>query len=110
MRNIFFCLSILFLFGCNALEKEVPLKITLNDNWHFKGVDTLNWKTAAVPGNIFTDLLSHKIIEDPFIKNNEEKVQWVSDKNWEYKTTFKLSNEVLKKLFFSPLNSIVPSS
>ncbi|TXD47240.1 beta-mannosidase [Polaribacter sp. IC073] len=97
MRNIFFYLSILFLFGCNTLEKEVPLKITLNDNWQFKGIDTLEWKTAVVPGNIFTDLLDHKIIEDPFIKNNEEKVQWVSDKSWEYKTTFKLSDEVLKK-------------
>ncbi|MFK8060515.1 MAG: glycoside hydrolase family 2 TIM barrel-domain containing protein [Polaribacter sp.] len=69
----------------------------MNKNWQFKGVDTLDWKSATVPGNIFTDLLDHKIIEDPFIKNNEEKVQWVSGKNWEYKTTFTLSDEILQK-------------
>ncbi|MCI2229669.1 glycoside hydrolase family 2 protein [Polaribacter sp. MSW13] len=97
MRRIIFVLSILILFGCNTLEKEVPLKISLTENWQFKGVDTLSWQSASVPGNIFTDLLDHKIIVDPFIKTNEEKVQWVSTKNWEYRTTFNLSDDVFKK-------------
>ena len=97
MRRIIFVLSILLFIGCNTLEKDTPLKVSLIDNWEFKGIDTLDWKTADVPGNVFTDLLSHKIIEDPFIKNNEEKVQWVSSKNWEYKTTFTLSEAILKK-------------
>ncbi len=97
MHRIIFVLSILLLFGCSSIEKEVPLKILLTDNWQFKGIDTLDWKNATVPGNIFTDLLKHKIIEDPFIKTNEEKVQWVSEKSWEYKTTFNLSDKTLKK-------------
>jgi beta-mannosidase len=109
MRKIIFVLSILQLIGCTTLEKETPLKITLLDNWEFKGIDTLDWNAAAVPGTIFTDLLNHKIIEDPFIKNNEEKAQWVSKKNWEYRTTFTLSDEVLKKenleLIFEGLNT-----
>jgi beta-mannosidase len=97
MRKIIFSLSILLFFGCNTLEKDTAIKISLTDNWQFKGVDTLGWKSATVPGNVFTDLLEHKIIEDPFIKNNEGKVQWVVCKNWEYKTTFTLSQEVLQK-------------
>ena len=97
MRKIILGLSILFFFGCNTIEKDLPIKISLNNNWQFKGIDTLTWKSATVPGNIFTDLLDHKIIKDPFIKNNEEKVQWVTDKSWEYKTTFLLSNTVLQK-------------
>ena len=97
MRRIIFTFSILFFLGCNSLEKDIPVKIILNNNWQFKGIDTLDWKLASVPGNIFTDLLFHKIIENPFIKNNEEKVQWVSNKSWEYKTIFQLSNEVLSK-------------
>jgi beta-mannosidase len=97
MRKIIFVLSILLLIGCTTLEKNTPLKMSLLDNWEFKGIDTLDWNVAAVPGNIFTDLLNHKIIEDPFIKNNEEKAQWVSKKNWEYRTTFTLSAEILKK-------------
>ena len=97
MHRIIFGLFILLIFGCSTIEKDTPIKTTLTNNWQFKGVDTLDWKLATVPGNVFTDLLHHKIIEDPFIKNNEEKVQWVSNKNWEYKTTFQLSDKILKK-------------
>ena len=97
MRKIIFTLSILFFIGCSIIENDSPIKIALNDSWQFKGIDTLDWKSASVPGNIFTDLLHHKIIEDPFIKNNEEKVQWISTKDWEYKTIFQLSNKILAK-------------
>ena len=96
-HRLLFSVSIVLFFGCSTIEKDIPQKIILTDNWQFKGVDTLGWKLASVPGNIFTDLVHHKIIEDPFIKNNEEKVQWVSQKNWEYKTTFSISDEILKK-------------
>ena len=98
MRKIIFGVALLFLFfGCNSLEKELPIHIQLNSNWQFKGIDTLDWKSATVPGNIYTDLIAHQIIENPFVKNNEEKVQWVSNKSWEYKTTFSLSDAILKK-------------
>ena len=98
MRKIIFGVALLFLFfGCNSLEKELPIHIQLNSNWQFKGIDTLDWKSATVPGNIYTDLIAHQVIENPFVKNNEEKVQWVSNKSWEYKTTFSLSDAILKK-------------
>ncbi|TXD53057.1 MULTISPECIES: beta-mannosidase [unclassified Polaribacter] len=97
MNKIIFGFAVFLFFGCNSLEKNLPIEIALTTNWQFKGIDTLDWKPATVPGNIFTDLLSHQIIIDPFIKNNEEKVQWVSDKSWEYKTSFTLSDAVLKK-------------
>ena len=97
MRRIFVGFLMLTVFGCSTLEKDLPVEIELNTNWQFKGINTLDWKSASVPGNIFTDLLSHKVIEDPFIKTNEEKVQWVSKKDWEYKTNFSLSEEILNK-------------
>ena len=97
MRRIFVGFLMLTVFGCSTLEKDLPVEIELNTNWQFKGINTVDWKSASVPGNIFTDLLSHKVIEDPFIKTNEEKVQWVSKKDWEYKTNFSLSEEILNK-------------
>ena len=97
MHRIISGLLFILLFGCNTLEKDTPISIEINKNWQFKALDTLDWKTATVPGNVFTDLLKHKIIEDPFVKTNEEKVQWVSEKSWEYKTTFNLSDKTLKK-------------
>lgn len=84
------------IFSCKN-KIDIPSKIAIHENWQFKGIDTLDWKTATIPGNIFTDLLSHKIIENPFVENNEEKVQWVSKKDWEYKTSFQLSDDILKK-------------
>ncbi len=95
IRKLLLLLLILTI-GCQQ-KNNTPITLSLNDNWQFKGVDTLDWKSATVPGNVFTDLLDHKIIEDPFVKNNEEKVQWVSKKNWKYKTKFILDNEILKK-------------
>ena len=96
MIRKFSFLLLIILIGCQQ-KNNIPITISLNDNWQFKGVDTLDWKSATVPGNVFTDLLDHKIIEDPFVKKNEEKVQWVSKKNWIYKTSFSLSDEVLSK-------------
>jgi beta-mannosidase len=109
MRKIIFGILFLGIVSCNTLEKELPFFIDISKNWQFKAVDSSDWKAATVPGNIFTDLLTHKVIEDPFVKSNEEKVQWVSKKNWEYKTTFTLSAEILKKdnleLIFEGLNT-----
>lgn len=58
------------------------------------------WHSATVPGNVFSDLLHNQLIEDPFIGNNEEKVQWVSEADWEYKTNFSLSEDLLEKKHF----------
>ncbi|MDG1398810.1 MAG: glycoside hydrolase family 2 protein [Polaribacter sp.] len=96
MRKLIYLSLFCIAFGCQP-KNNTPISISLHKNWQFKGIDTLDWNTASVPGNVFTDLLSLKIIEDPFIKNNEEKVQWVSKKDWEYKTIFKLSKEILNK-------------
>ncbi len=99
MKNkyILFLLVIITVSSCKKTTSELPITFTIHDNWEFKSVEDSDWKSASVPGNIFTDLLSHKIIPDPFIKTNEEKVQWVSKKDWEYKTTFTINEETLQK-------------
>ncbi|SDS15000.1 beta-mannosidase [Polaribacter sp. KT25b] len=96
MRKILLILSLIVIWNSKS-KKDIPLHISIDTNWQFKGTDTLDWKSATVPGNIFTDLLDHKIIENPFVKNNEEKVQWVSKKNWIYKTNFTLSDETFNR-------------
>ncbi len=96
MRNVLLLLLIIITLSCKQ-ESRLPISVDLNKNWSFKGVDTLNWQKATVPGNVFTDLKKNNIIPDPFILSNEEKVQWVSSKDWEYKTSFKLSEDILEK-------------
>ena len=97
MYKIIFGFLLLLFLGCNSIEKDVPIQQKINTNWQFKAIDTLDWKSAIIPGNVFTDLRSHHIIEDPFVKSNEEKVQWVAKKDWIYKTNFFLSKEILQR-------------
>lgn len=84
------------IFGCNKRD-ALPVVQQLDANWFFSSKNTDNWMSATVPGNIHTDLLAHQIIEDPFIKSNEQKVQWVSDSSWTYKTTFNADKGILHK-------------
>ncbi|OZV71104.1 beta-mannosidase [Winogradskyella aurantia] len=92
-------LVILVSFSCQP-KHDLPEIIALHNNWQFKKVTDSVWQSATVPGNVHSDLLDHQIIEDPFIGNNEKDVQWVSDADWEYKTSFALDEETLKKQNF----------
>ena len=88
--------SVCLLISCQT-KYDVPVIIKLNKNWQFKKVTDTLWLSATVPGNVHSDLLDHQLIEDPFIGDNEKKVQWVSETDWEYKTTFSIDEETLQK-------------
>lgn len=96
MRNTLFIVVILLIFGCKPPE-DMPQIQTIENGWTFKSKNSTDWHSATVPGNIYTDLLDHKIIEDPFIETNEEKVQWVSDSSWVYKTHLSVDKKTLSK-------------
>ena len=78
MRNLLSILTLLILFGCK-LPEDKPIIQKLHTNWEFKSQHDSIWHSASVPGNVFSDLLDNQMIEDPFVLNNEEKAQWVSD-------------------------------
>ena len=86
------CLTI-FSFGANAQNKTV----NLHDGWQFRQEGGTKWYAATVPGEVHTDLLNNKLIPDPYYRDNEKKLQWIEKKNWEYKKSFQLSAETLKK-------------
>lgn len=71
--------------------------ISLNNGWTFSQAGTGQWRTATVPGTVHQDLINHQILPNPFYGTNEEKIQWVEEKDWEYKTTFTVSGEQLKR-------------
>jgi beta-mannosidase len=75
----------------------VPITIRIDNNWQFKKVSDSIWRSATVPGNVFTDLMEIKLIDDPLIDDNEKDVQWVSETDWEYKTSFSLEVETLNQ-------------
>ena len=90
MKNLlllFLVVSSLFCAGQN--------KITyLSQHWVFKQAGKDKWMPAKVPGCIHTDLLSNKIIADPFFENNESKLKWIDTTDWIYQTYFDFNPDV----------------
>ncbi|MGC9335313.1 MAG: glycosyl hydrolase 2 galactose-binding domain-containing protein, partial [Anaerolineae bacterium] len=58
-------------------------------------VGTETWLPAEVPGSAQTALLAHNKIPDPFVADNELQVQWVAERDWEYRLVFE-ENETLQ--------------
>lgn len=64
--------------------------------WQFRDATVKSkWRTAVVPGCVHLDLLRHKLIPDPFWGNNEAQVQWIEDRDWEYRAVFAITARLL---------------
>jgi beta-mannosidase len=60
----------------------------LGGKWQFRQAGTTKWLPASVPGGVHTDLLALGRIPDPFFADNELRVQWVAESDWEYRKIF----------------------
>lgn len=72
------------------------MKRSLNGKWKFRMCGQTMWKDAAVPGCNFLDLMKNGDIPDPFVGTNEKDVEWVGEKDWEYKKSFVLTKEEIE--------------
>lgn len=68
-----------------------PLTTATAARWTFRQVGSDEWLPASVPGGVHTDLLALNRIPDPFVADNELKVQWVAESEWEYRGAFSLT-------------------
>ena len=50
-----------------------------------------------MPGGAHTDLLALGRIPDPFVGDNERRVQWVAEADWEYRYEFAVTPELLRQ-------------
>ncbi|CUM65875.1 uncharacterized protein PRCAT00003525001 [Priceomyces carsonii] len=67
-------------------------EITLKD-WSFRQIGEKVWKPARKgfeATEIHPDLYANGDIPDPFLDDNEKTLQWIGEKDWEYKTTFEV--------------------
>ena len=60
-------------------------------------MDDTNWYPAIVPGTIHTDLLYNHLIPDPYFGDNEKKLQWIDTTDWEYQSTFEITQQEFLK-------------
>lgn len=92
-----FVVYVLFAFAISQSSIAQTIKTKLNNNWQFAQKGTNKWYKANVPGTVHTDLLANKLIEDPFYRDNEIKLQWISATDWQYKTVFNVDDSFFQK-------------
>ncbi|HTP10244.1 MAG TPA: glycoside hydrolase family 2 protein [Anaerolineae bacterium] len=68
---------------------------SLASSWQFRQTGTEEWRPATVPGGVHTDLLALDLIPDPFVSDNEKRMQWVAESDWEYRRSFTVDPIVL---------------
>ncbi|MEG1464001.1 MAG: glycoside hydrolase family 2 protein [Mucinivorans sp.] len=84
-------------------ENSSVMVQSLVENWDFRMVDTAQnadpqaWTAATVPGTVHTDLMAAGVIGDPFASLNETKMQWIEDRDWDYRTTFVPAPVIMKR-------------
>jgi len=89
-----------------TIQKQI---LPLNSGWEFRQLvtgptvvsansavnDASQWHPAVVPGSVHLDLLRNKLIPDPFYRDNEAKLQWIENADWEYRTTVQVTPALL---------------
>ncbi len=48
------------------------------------------WLAARSPGCIHTDLLRHRLIDDPFYGAREKELAWIGEQDWSYRASVRL--------------------
>ncbi len=72
-------------------------RIDLNGAWVVSASGSNDWFTASVPGCVHTDLLAANRIPDPFYRDNEKKIQWISELGWTYRRSFQVTEDLLQR-------------
>ncbi|MFT3867477.1 MAG: glycoside hydrolase family 2 protein [Nibricoccus sp.] len=59
--------------------------------WQFRDATKRTpWRPAMVPGCVHSDLKDQGLIPDPFWADNENTLQWIEERDWEYRASFNL--------------------
>ncbi len=92
---LFTVLVTIIFTGCTKVPGNKAISFT-DLKWEFREAGTDRWMPASVPGSVHMDLLENGVIGEPYYRNNEQKYQWIGEKNWEYRTRFICSESDLE--------------
>lgn len=68
---------------------------SLSGKWELRQLNQENCLEADVPGEVHLDLMRAGAIPDPFVGDNENRIQWVAEKDWEYRRTFIIEDALI---------------
>jgi beta-mannosidase len=98
-RNVMFVMVIasFSFWGCQQKIKDTNLMVQkeIKESWVFRQAGENDWMPATIPGTVHTDLMENGVIDDPYYRLNELEVQWIDKTDWEYKTTFIVTDSIL---------------
>jgi beta-mannosidase len=101
LRLIAVLISAILFSLISLAQSTLKQVLPLNTGWEFRqiadaaGADAPVWRPAQVPGDVHLDLLRNKLIPDPFYRDNEAKLQWIENADWEYRTTIQAPPDLL---------------
>ena len=77
----------------------MPRRLDLSTGWEFRGAEDSDaqWLAAIVPGCVHTDLIRHGLIPDPFYGRNELDLQWIEERDWDYRLSFTVDASLLNE-------------
>ncbi len=70
---------------------------SLSGAWQLRQAGEKQFYPGQVPGGVHTDLIAAGAIPDPFFGDNELRVMWVAEKDWQYSREFSVSDALLKE-------------
>jgi beta-mannosidase len=88
---------IILLLALSTFSSSKLLTSTLDSEWFFRDLNSTEFHKAKVPGCVHLDLMENKIIPDPYYRDNSNNLTWIETKDWQYKTTFSVSEEFLNQ-------------
>ena len=85
--------TLFLIFICYSVFGQTTYRNLSSENWTFNKQNETKKHKATIPGTVHTDLYENKLIPDPFYGANEKQLQWIENENWEYESTFSLSEK-----------------
>ncbi len=96
MKHRFKELLIFLIFFWGVWPLSAVAQEMMLEGWTFRNSRDGKWMPASVPGLVHTDLLRNGLIPDPYKNDNEKKLQWIGEVDWEYRCEFSCADEFLK--------------
>lgn len=72
------------------------IKYSLNGEWKFKEVNKNIWFKGQVPGTLLSDLYNLGEIDNPYFRDNEDKVYEYFKNDYEYQKSFTIEKELME--------------
>ncbi|MBP6039250.1 MAG: glycoside hydrolase family 2 protein [Flavobacterium sp.] len=85
--------TLFLIFICYSVFGQTTYRNLSSEKWTFNKQNEAKKHKATVPGTVHTDLYENQLIPDPFYGANEKQLQWIENENWEYESTFSLSEK-----------------